>query len=164
MEIPWRFHGDSMVGHPPAQRPPARPLSPLRPGLEPPGRAWSIGSTSGSRGTTPGSVRILPGSLRTLLGSLRTLRRSRDLPEEASDHRKRYQNDQNHENRRKWTHMPQFGLRIGVFESHSHFQSIANPPRHQIPRENHQNPHFSKNQKIRKPGNPPGSAAMGGAS
>ena len=54
-------------------------------------------------------------------------------------------------------------LKIRPFEAHSHFQSIANPPRPQIPQENSPNPHFPKNQKIRKSGNPPGSAAMGGA-
>ena len=59
--------------------------------------------------------------------------------------------------------MARNGLRIRPFEAHSHFQSIANPPRPQIPPENSKNQHFPKNQKIRKSGNPPGSAAMGGA-
>ena len=72
-------------------------------------------------------------------------------------------NHQNHENRRKWTHMARNELRIRPFEAHSHFLSIANPPRPQIPPENSKNQHFSKNPKIRKSGNPPGSAAMGGA-
>ena len=54
-------------------------------------------------------------------------------------------------------------LRIGVFEAHSHFLSIANPPRPQILPKISKNQHFSKNRKIRKSGNPPGSAAMGGA-
>ena len=59
--------------------------------------------------------------------------------------------------------MARNGVRIRPFEAHSHFQSIANPPRPQIPPENLKHLHFSKNQKIRKFGNPPGSAAMGRA-
>ena len=39
-------------------------------------------------------------------------------------------------------------LRIRLFESHSHFLSIANPPRPHIPPENSKNPHFSKNPQI----------------
>ena len=72
MEIPWRFDGDSMVfdgfstvGHPRAQRPPARAWS-LQDG---PG---SIRDTSGSRWTTPGNRKTLRGSLRALPDSLRT--------------------------------------------------------------------------------------------
>ena len=63
----------------------------------------------------------------------------------------------------KWIQNGRNGLRIRPFEAHSHFQSIANPPGPQIPPENSQNPHCPKNRKIRKSGNPPGSAAMGGA-
>ena len=86
-----------------------------------------------------------------------------DLPGTASDHRKRWQNIRNHENRWNWTEKARNGLRIRPFEAHSHFPSIANPPRPQIPPENSPNPHFPKNPKIQKSGNPPGSAAMGGA-
>ena len=92
-----------------------------------------------------------------------TLGGSWDLPKTASDHRKRSQNDKNPENDSKWTHIGRNGLRIRPFEAHSHFQSIANPPRPQIPPEKLKNRHFPKNRKIRKSGNPPGSAAMGGA-
>ena len=70
--------------------------------------------------------------------------------EPVSDHRRWWQNDRNHENRRKWTKMGWFGLKIGLFESHSRFLSIANHPRPQIPSENIQNPHFPGNRKIRK--------------
>ena len=63
-----------------------------------------------------------------------------------SDHRKRQQNDRNHENRWKWTHMARNDLRIRPFEAHSHFPSIANPPRLQTPQENPKNPHLPKNQ------------------
>ena len=66
MEIRWRFHGFSTIGHPRAQRPPARAWS-LQDG---PG---SIRDTSGSRWTTPGNRKTLRGSLRALPGSLRTL-------------------------------------------------------------------------------------------
>ena len=92
-----------------------------------------------------------------------TFRRPWDLPGTAADHRKRLQNYQNHENRRKWTQIARNGMRIRPFEAHSHSPSIANPPRPQIPPENSKNQHFPKNQKIQKSGNPPGSAAMGGA-
>ena len=65
-----------------------------------------------------------------------------DLLGTASDHRIRYQNDRNHENRRKWTQKARNGLRIRAFEAHSHFPSIANPPRPQKPTENSKNQHF----------------------
>ena len=81
-----------------------------------------------------------------------TLGGSWDLPETVPDHRKRRQNHSNHGYRRKCTHMSRFELRIRPFEAHSHFQSIANPPRPQIPPENSKNQHFPKNQKIRKSG------------
>ena len=75
-----------------------------------------------------------------------------------SDHRKRTRNGQNHDNRRKWTHMARFGLRIGLFESHSHFQSIADPPGPQIRRKIPKSTlsEQSKNPKIRE------SAGVGG--
>ena len=85
-----------------------------------------------------------------------TVRRSRDPSEEASDHRKRHKNEQNHQNHRKLTNMALPGLRIRPFESQSHFLSIANPPRPQIPPENSQNRPFPKNRKIRE------SAGVGG--
>ena len=43
------------------------------------------------------------------------------------------------------------GLRIRPFEAHSHFPSIANPPRTQIPPGNSKNQHFPKNRKILNP-------------
>ena len=48
-----------------------------------------------------------------------------------------------------WYHMARFGLRIRLFEAHSHFLSIANPP---DPKSNGTIPtrHFSKIRKIRK--------------
>ena len=99
------------------------------------------------------TIRHTPTGSRGLQG---TLGGSRDLPETASDDRKRYQNDRNHENRRNWTQKARNDLRIRPFEAHSHFQSIANLSRPQIPPENPQNPHFPKNPKIRE------SAGVGG--
>ena len=55
------------------------------------------------------------------------------------------------------------GLRIGLFESHSHFLSIAKPRRPQIPQGNPKKNKVSKKRNMRKIGNPPGSASMGGA-
>ena len=59
-------------------------------------------------------------------------------------------NNKNYDNYRKWTHMDRFGLRGRPFEAHSHFQSIANPPRPQIPPENSKYRHVPKNPGIRR--------------
>ena len=81
-----------------------------------------------------------------------------ETTEHRSDCWKRYQNYQNPENRRKWNHMARFGLRIRLFEAHSHFQSIATPP---DPKSHRKNSKIDIFLKIKKSKNP-GSAAMGG--
>ena len=52
------------------------------------------------------------------------------------------------DNHTKWTHVARNELRIGLFESHNHFQPIATPPRPPIPLENSPNRHFPKDPKI----------------
>ena len=57
--------------------------------------------------------------------------------------------------------MARYELRIHLFEAHSHFQSIANPHRSQIPPENSKNKHFPKDPKIKKSGIPLGVGGNG---
>ena len=123
-------------------------------------QVWTSPDKSGQVPTSPDKSR--PVGQDTLTGSRDlqgTLGGSWDLPEAASDQRKRYQNHQNCENRRKWTHMARFGLRIRLFESHSHFLSIANPP---DPKSHWKNRQTHISRKVQK-SETPGSAAMCGA-
>ena len=71
---------------------------------------------------------ILPGSVH--------LKRSQASSRWFTSHWKRCHTKQKHQNPSKSTNMARFGLRIRVFESHSHFLLIGNPPR---PTKCHQN-------------------------
>ena len=117
--------------------------------------------------TSSGLSRVVPtswaGHPQRVPGPLRHARRVLGPSGNSIRGPERYQNDRNHGNRRKWTQMARNGLRIRPFEAHSLFTAIANPPRPQILSEQFKTLHVRKNRKIRKSGNPPGSAEMGGA-
>ena len=88
-----------------------------------------------------GRSRTLPGGSKTVPGSIGTFSWAQGL---SATSVKPPKTDPNHENPRNWTHMARYELRIRPFEAHSHFQSIANPPRPQIPMENFQKSTFSE--------------------
>ena len=91
MKIRRKFDGDSTdihgfsmvraVGHPPAQRPPARALSR-------PGRAWNLqddpGNIPDTLRTTPRNLMTIPGSFRTLSDRPWTFRKKRQTTENDS--------------------------------------------------------------------------------
>ena len=106
----------------------------------------------------PGRSKSLPGVPKTLSGSIRTFSWAQGLFGTSVRPPK---TNQDHEHRRKWTHMARYGLRICVFEAHRHFLSIATPSDPKSHREIVPNPHFPKNQRIRKIGIPPGVGGNG---
>ena len=93
----------------------------------------------------PGRSKSLPGTPKTPSGSIRTFSWAQGLLGTSVRPPK---TNQNHENRRKWTHMVRYGLRICVFEARRHFLSIANSPRPQIPSGNSKNDEKSKIPKL----------------
>ena len=147
MEIPWRFDGDSMERPWSTPRPPDHQsdhhfdtfsthfsASVLKHKNDSPKWSWKLpGEVKQRFYASEGSI-LMSRDIQTGSQDLQvTLGGSWGNPGTASDHRKRYQNDQYHENHWKWNHMARFELRIRLFASHSHFPSIANPPRPQHP-------------------------------
>ena len=94
----------------------------------------------------PGRCKSLPGTPKTLSGSIRTFSWAQGLFEKTVRPPKTVKN---HEHHGKFTHMAPYVLTIRLFEAHSLFLSIANPPRPQISPENFPNPCFPNNPKVR---------------
>ena len=106
----------------PAQRP--------RPGLQSFSPRPGPGQSLGMRLTCmmPGMPRTFLMRLLWILPGSGHLKQSQAPSRQFPDHWKRCQAEQNHQNLCKSTNMPRVGLRILLFESHSHFLSVGNPP------------------------------------
>ena len=164
MEIRWRDHGETRERERPWRDhgvPRFVPFDPQpwQPGFrifkssgDHPKRSQDLAGQpqawAGRQWTLPGRPRTLPGRLRTVS----------EIQGPRATGIRQAKTDQNHQKSRNCTHMARYELRIRLFEAHSHFLSIATPPRPQIPWENQ---HFSENPKIPKSGIPPGVGGNG---